>query len=113
MIIGINYAPEIISIAVYTTGMAEHLAATGHEVCVETAQPYFPAWKVFSGWPKWRWKRERRGGVRVVHCPLYVPANPTGSKRIIHHASYAFTALPVALWAALRAPHRPGTGGVG
>ena len=102
LILGINYAPEIISTGVYSTGMAEHLAAHGNDVSVITGQPYFPDWKIFDGWPNWRWKREQHNSVKIIHCPLYVPAKPTGARRIFHHASFACAALPVSLWQALK-----------
>lgn len=103
LILGINYAPEIISTAVYTTGLAEHLADEGHRVEVITALPYYPAWRVFEGWRGFHWKRETpKPNLTVTHCPLYVPARPTGAKRILHHASFALSALPVALASALR-----------
>ena len=103
LMLGINYAPEIISIAVYSTGLAEQLAADGHDVEVVTALPYFPGWRVFDDWRGWRWRKEASGDrLRITHCPLYVPANPTGARRILHHASFALSALPVMLAAALR-----------
>lgn len=103
LILGINYAPEIISTAVYTTGLAEHLADEGHRVEVISALPYYPAWRVFEGWRGLHWKRETpRLNLTVTHCPLYVPARPSGAKRILHHASFALSALPVAIAAALR-----------
>ena len=37
LILGINYAPEIISTAVYTTGLAEHPAEEGNRGEVRTA----------------------------------------------------------------------------
>jgi len=105
LILGINYSPEIISTAVYTTGLSEMLAEAGHEVRVITAQPYFPAWKVMAGWPRFAYRSEHPRpdlpNLHVTHCPLYVPANPTGAKRILHHLSFALVALPRALWAAL------------
>ncbi|PKP69097.1 MAG: colanic acid biosynthesis glycosyltransferase WcaI [Alphaproteobacteria bacterium HGW-Alphaproteobacteria-4] len=101
LVLGINYAPEIISTAVYTCGLAEDLAARGHDVSVIAAVPYFPAWKRMAGWAQ-GWRHERRGGVEVMHCPLYVPARPTGVRRVLHHASFALAALPVALWQAVR-----------
>lgn len=105
MILGINYAPEIISIAVYSTGLAEFLAEEGHEVEVVTASPYFPAWRVFDGWRGLHWRsRSPQPRLRVTHCPLYVPAKPTGALRVLHHLSFALSAFPVALWAALRRP---------
>lgn len=102
LIIGINYAPELISTAVYTTGLAETMAAKGHSVQVIAAHPYFPAWKIAEGWPHWRARHEQPApDLRITHCPLYVPANPTGGRRILHHASFALSALPHALKAAL------------
>ncbi len=102
LVLGINYDPEIISIAVYTAGLAESMAEAGITTDVVTAKPYFPAWRVFDGWrgPFWRARRSE-SGVQIVHCPLYVPAKPTDPRRILHHASFAVTALPVMLWKAL------------
>lgn len=103
VVLGINYAPEIISTAVYTSGLAEALSRRGAQVEVVTAVPYYPAWRVMDGW-KQRWRREERAGVRVVHCPLYVPKRPTGARRIVHHVSFAISALPIMLWSVLRRP---------
>ena len=103
VLIGINYAPEIISTAVYSTGLAEDMAARGHAVCVITAQPYYPAWKVMDGWPKYTYRSEvSASGVRITHCPLYVPSRPSGMKRILHHITFAITAMPIAIARALR-----------
>ena len=105
LILGINYAPELISSAVYTTGLAERMAQEGHEVEVVSALPYFPAWRVFEGWRGIRWRRETPlPRLRVTHCPLYVPSTPSGARRILHHASFALSAFPVAVWSALRRP---------
>ncbi len=102
MILGINFAPEIISTAVYSTGLARWLAAAGHQVRVVTAQPYYPGWKVFAGHPHFRYASEDIAErLHVTHCPLYVPAQPTGARRILHHASFALAAAPVLLWHAL------------
>lgn len=103
LIIGINYAPEIISTAVYSTGLSEFLARQGHQVKVVTAHPYYPEWKIPTSWPKYRYVGEKSDAeVAITHCPLYVPQNPTGTKRILHHLSFAISALPIALWSALR-----------
>lgn len=45
LILGINYAPEVIGIAPYTTGMASTLARRGHDVEVFTGYPHYPDWK--------------------------------------------------------------------
>ncbi|MEP4196174.1 MAG: WcaI family glycosyltransferase [Aliishimia sp.] len=102
LVICINYAPEIISTGVYATGMSEYLAREGVETDVITALPYYPAWRVFDGWRRPFWKaRTSENGARIVHCPIYVPKNPTGARRILHYISFASAALPVALWKGL------------
>ncbi len=91
LILGINYAPEMIGTARYTTDLAEAMAARGHSVRVVAAQPYYPGWKVFPGFSRLRFTRDRQAGVAVLRCPLYVPRRPTGARRIAHHASFAVT----------------------
>lgn len=103
LVLGINYAPEIISTAVYTTGLSEAMASYGHEVSVVTAQPYYPGWKVFQDYPKYGYRCEQPSeNLSVVHCPHYVPRTPSGARRILHHASFALTAAPRALWLAIK-----------
>lgn len=103
LVMCINYAPEIISTGVYTTGLAEWMAEHDVETDVITALPYYPAWRTFDGWRRPWWKsRVSENGARITHCPIYVPSRPSGLKRIIHYATFAMTALPIALWKALR-----------
>ena len=101
LIYGLNHAPEPTGIGKFTGEMAAWLASRGHEVRVVTAPPYYPAWRVGPGYSAWRWQREEIEGARVYRCPLYVPAQPSGTKRILHLASFALSSLPVALWQAL------------
>lgn len=99
--LGINYAPEIISTAVYTTDLAEYLCKNSHDVDVVTAQPYFPEWKVAQNWPKYWYRREVRGNVPVLHCPLYVPSAPTGKTRLIHYLTFMISAFFPTIWRAV------------
>lgn len=96
LVLGINYAPEAIGIAVYTSGLCEALVERGHEVSVVTAQPYYPDWKVPEDYRGLKWRRTQERGVSVLRVPIYVPANPTGKARLAHHASFAASgALPM------------------
>ena len=58
-------------------------------------QPYYPEWKLYPRFKR-RWKSSIEGGVKITRCPHYIPANPTGSRRIAHHASFASSAYPAA-----------------
>ncbi|MGV8833388.1 MAG: WcaI family glycosyltransferase [Devosia sp.] len=92
LILGLNYAPEPVGIAVYTTGLAVALTKAGHEVSVVAGQPYYPAWKLMAG-HRQLWQRSQQDGVDLVRCPHYIPANPTGPRRILHHLSFALAAF--------------------
>ena len=125
LIQGINFSPELTGIGKYSGGMAEWLAARGHKVWVVTAPPYYPHWRVADGYSNW-WYKEKVQGARfkgqgveqvkgtrlkvqggtskehdnnlvVFRCPLWVPAKPSGLKRLLHLASFALTSFPVML----------------
>lgn len=97
LIHSIYYYPDLTGIGKYTGEMAEWLATCGHSVRVVTAPPYYPAWKISEGYKSCYYMREVVNGVDVWRCPLWVPSKPTGLKRIIHLASFAFSSLPVML----------------
>ncbi|MDP9056067.1 MAG: WcaI family glycosyltransferase [Pseudomonadota bacterium] len=101
-ILGINYAPEEIGIARYTTDMAVALAARGHHVEVIVGKPYYPQWTIYGPYRKRGWHRDVERGIRVTRCPHYVPAVPNGPRRIAHLASFAVSALGPALRLAFR-----------
>jgi colanic acid biosynthesis glycosyl transferase WcaI len=108
LLYGINFAPELTGIGKYTGELAAWLAERGHQVRVVTAPPYYPAWKIAAGF-KNGWRTEiinpsnatARGGIRhslvVYRCPLWVPAQPGGLKRLMHLASFALSSLLVML----------------
>lgn len=95
LIYGLNFAPELTGIGKYTGEMAAWLAGRGHEVRVITAQPYYPNWKVADGYCSTRYSVERWVGADVWRTPLWVPFRPSGSKRLLHLASFALLSLPV------------------
>lgn len=98
---GLNYAPELTGIGKFSGETGAFLAAAGHDVRVIAAPPYYPEWRVHPGFRRRWWARERRDGVRVLRCPLYVPRRPTGKTRMLHLASFAATSFWPALWAGL------------
>lgn len=105
LILGINYPPEQIGIAVYTGGLAQAMAASGYDVEVVTAVPYYPEWQRREGFRGLRWRRSVESGVTITRCPLYVPSVPTGLKRIAHHLSFAASALAPLIRAAMTRPN--------
>lgn len=77
--------------------MCEWLAERGHDIRVVTAPPYYPAWRVAEGYLARSYRRERVAGVEVWRCPVWVPARPSGIKRLLHLASFAASSIPATL----------------
>ena len=101
LVVGINYAPDIIGIAKYTTEMCEWYAARGHEVQMVTALPYYPEWVVPSEYRRWRYHGEMRNSVKILRTPIYVPTVPTGVRRLLHLLSFAVLSFPVLIMRAI------------
>lgn len=97
LLYGINYSPELTGIGKYSGEMARWLAAQGHEVRVVTAPPYYPDWKVWPGFSAWRYRTRQEDGVTVTRCPLYVPAQASALKRMLHLASFSLSSSLAAL----------------
>lgn len=93
LIHGINFHPEPTGIGKYSGEMAAELAAMGHEVRVVAAPPYYPDWRIGEGWRN-GYSRHDWKGVDVWRTPLWVPAQPSGLKRILHLCSFSLAALP-------------------
>lgn len=102
LLLGINYAPELISTGLCNTKLAEGLASRGHQVTVVTASPYYPEWRTWPGYRGLRWFSTRERDVDIVRCPIYVPRVPTGPRRIVHYLSFVLTAALPFLVRALR-----------
>jgi len=85
-ILGGHYAPEPTGNAPYTAGLAQGLAARGHDVRVITTHPHYPEWRVRDGYGGWNVHEEIRG-VRVRRLAHYVPANPSGLRRLLSELS--------------------------
>lgn len=101
LFLGLNYAPEQIGIAVYSTGLCESLTALGHEVRAIVGQPYYPEWRVHDGYGGGA-RSTKEQGVLLTRLRHYVPSTPTGVRRILHHASFGLSVL----WPMLTEAHR-------
>jgi len=94
LLYGINYAPELTGIGKYSGEMCDWLAERGHEVRVICAPPYYPEWRIGSGYSGWCYRREQLQTVNVLRCPLFVPKQPSTLTRLLHLCSFALTSLP-------------------
>lgn len=101
LLYSLNFAPELTGIGKYSGEMAAWLVAHGHSVQVVCAKPYYPEWRVHSGYSGWLSQHEQTSSgtcsLRITRCPLWVPARPSGAKRLLHLLSFALASLPALL----------------
>lgn len=95
-IVGINYAPESIGIAPYTTLLASGLAARGHEVQVLTGFPHYPEWARRDGTFRFR-SEEVENLVHIGRFGHYVPRRATTSGRVAMETTFGLQVL-LARW---------------
>lgn len=88
---GINFAPEPVGIAVYNTGLSDYLAASGHQVDVVTAFPYYPSWRKQSGDSCCIYRNDQVGRTNVHRCWHYVPSKPSAALRVIHEVTFVLS----------------------
>jgi colanic acid biosynthesis glycosyl transferase WcaI len=97
LIYGLNFSPELAGIGKYTGEMAQWLAHRGHDVRVITTPPYYPEWRIGSGYSALCYQLEKVGAVSVYRTPLWVPEKPKTITRLLHLASFALSSFPVLL----------------
>ncbi|WP_448702989.1 WcaI family glycosyltransferase [Mucilaginibacter sp. AW1-3] len=94
LLISHNFSPEPTGIGKYNGDMFDWLLRHGYDCTVVTTYPYYPYWKVQPPYKNRWYKKEVHtdagsgGKLTVYRCPAYVPANPTGKKRMIQDFSY-------------------------
>lgn len=90
LLIGINFSPELTGIGKYSGEMMNWMAGNGSKCTVVTTFPYYPTWSVQEPYTGRFYKHEvsKNGNLDVYRCPIYIPAKPTGAKRILHDASF-------------------------
>jgi colanic acid biosynthesis glycosyl transferase WcaI len=114
LIYGINFHPEPTGVGKYTGEMAHWLAGRGNEVRVVTAPPSYPQWRILPGYRAWEYFTENvptqngngvsTGGrfhspstIKIIRCPIWIPKNPLGLKRLLHLASFGLSSAPAIL----------------
>jgi colanic acid biosynthesis glycosyl transferase WcaI len=94
LLISHNYSPEPTGIGKYNGEMIDWLAKKGYNCTVITTYPYYPYWKVQAPYKNRWYKKEvvkyalSNATVAIYRCPSYVPANPTGKRRILQDFSF-------------------------
>lgn len=95
LIIGINFSPELTGIGKYTGEMVDWLIENNFYCTTVTAFPYYPYWKIQKPYKNRFYKREtlKNGKLHIYRCPMYVPEQPSGLKRLIQEFSFFLSSL--------------------
>jgi colanic acid biosynthesis glycosyl transferase WcaI len=95
LLIGYNFAPEPTGIGKYSGEMMRWLAAQGHNCVALTAYPYYPHWQVQEPYTRHRrgflseTESFASGGLLTTYrCPMYIPAKPSGLKRMVLDSTF-------------------------
>lgn len=95
LLIGGNFAPELTGIGKYNGEMIRWLADNGYDCTVITSFPHYPQWKIQPPYRKSRyWFRKEtadNNNITVYRCPQYIPAHPSGKKRLLMDFSFALS----------------------
>jgi colanic acid biosynthesis glycosyl transferase WcaI len=107
LLVGINFSPELTGIGKYSGEMIDWLTNNGSECTVVTTFPYYPTWSIQEPYNGKFYKREvtKNGKLNVFRCPIYIPAKPTGGKRILHDASFFLSSFLVILMLLFKKRH--------
>lgn len=92
----LHAAPEQTGNAPYVSSLVSGLAAAGWSVRLVAAHPHYPQWRVRDGYGQWR-RVDDEHGVRVERLRHYVPAHPSGLRRLLAEASFG-ARLVLARW---------------
>ncbi|WP_111307964.1 WcaI family glycosyltransferase [Confluentibacter sediminis] len=100
LLIGYNFSPEPTGIGKYSGEMIHWLANHGYDCTVITTYPYYPYWKVQEPYYKkrfWYLKEvadfNSGGKITTYRCPMYVPSEPSGKKRMLLDLSFMGSAF--------------------
>jgi colanic acid biosynthesis glycosyl transferase WcaI len=100
LLIGGNYYPEPTGIGKYNAEMMGWLVSQNYECGVITTYPYYPFWKIqppYTNKSYWYKKEEQsindKSSITVYRCPHYIPARPTGKKRVLSDVSFFLSAF--------------------
>jgi colanic acid biosynthesis glycosyl transferase WcaI len=77
--------------------LANELSRRGHEVTVLTGFPNYPDGVIQAPYRGRLFQRERLGNLRIVRAAVYPAPNRGVARRLLNHASFAFSAVPASL----------------
>lgn len=108
LILGINFAPELTGIGKYTGEMVDWLVEKDYDVTMVTSFPYYPNWSVQKPYSGKTYKREteKDGRLSIYRCPMYVPAVPSGARRVLQELTFLISSFFVIFYLLFKRGHQ-------
>ncbi len=94
LVTALNFSPEMVGCAKFTSEMVNWLAKKNNKVIVITTNPFYPEWKC----KKNTYNKNHKKNILIIRCPIYVPKNLNGFTRVLHYISFFITSCPVILY---------------
>lgn len=89
LIVTERYWPEVGAASSRLTNMAEGLKLAGHEVEVLTTLPNYPEGRIFSGYRRRLWTRERHNGITLFRYWIFATLSRKPLSRVLNMFSFA------------------------
>ncbi|MBL7923709.1 MAG: glycosyltransferase family 4 protein [Bacteroidia bacterium] len=89
------YPPETGAPQNRLSGLALELHKLGHEVCILTAMPNYPAMEIHPSYRRKWFVTEQRDGINVYRSWIYVSKNRSIVSRLLNYFSFTFSSLIV------------------
>ncbi|MFT6735027.1 MAG: colanic acid biosynthesis glycosyl transferase WcaI [Polaribacter sp.] len=93
LLYSINFSPELTGIGKYNGEMVDELLKNGVNLDIVTAPPYYPEWQLNPKF-KNRWSKKVTPSLTIYRNPIYIPANLSTLKRLLHLCSFALSTVP-------------------
>ena len=98
LVYALNFHPEIVGCAKFTTDFVNWFAKKAKKVIVVTTNPFYPEWSCKSNY----YNKKQKDNILIIRCPIYIPKNVNGFKRILHYLSFFITSMPIILFLSVK-----------
>lgn len=88
LVLSQHFHPTLIGSAAYVTDFTRWLAEQGRSVLVVADRPFYPDYKIASGYEAGKRDREEVFGVDVMRLPTYVPDGGRALKRFVNEGVF-------------------------
>ena len=87
------YPPETGALQNRLSGLARELKAAGHEVCILTAMPNYPAMEIHERYKGKKYVRDQFEDIDVHRSWIYVSKNRSVISRLLNYFSFTFSSM--------------------